>query len=368
MFLTYIFFKSKFLSLTYRKGGMAMNGNIPKKMNIRRTQLTPFLFISITIALLLTMLKPSDVQAQTIYEFRMAHAEAIGTPITNAFEKWGKMLKERSNGQIEPKHFPAGQLGNYTQLIEGSRLGTIQATAGGPDTEQAVAPEIAITGLGFIFKNEAHVDRILQGNIGKEMSDIARKKTGVEFVAYGEVGFRHLLAKRSVTNLSGLKGLKLRVPELKIWVDFWKALGANPTPLPYAEQYNALSTGVIEGLEADYFSIDGFKWYEQAKYLTLTYHWFLPKAIRVNAKWLDNLPEDLQKLVRDTAKEVFAEQRQINRSNTEKALDALRGHGVIVLQLTDSEQWQAATAMLYEEYAKKNPEAGPMIEKFKALR
>jgi C4-dicarboxylate-binding protein DctP len=298
----------------------------------------------------------------------MAHAEAIGTPITNAFEKWGKLLNERSNGRIVAKHFPAGQLGNYTQLIEGSRLGTIQATAGGPDTEQAVAPEIAITGLGFIFKDEGHVDRILQGPIGKEMSDIARQKTGVEFVAYAEVGFRHLLAKRPVANLNELKGLKLRVPELKIWVDFWKALGANPTPLPYAEQYSALSTGVIEGLEADFFSINGFKWYEQAKYLTLTYHWFLPKAIRVNARWLDNLPEDLQKIVRDTAKEVFAEQRQINRANTQKALDTLREHGVKVLQLTDGEQWQAVTARLYEEYAEKNPKARPMIEKFKALR
>jgi C4-dicarboxylate-binding protein DctP len=324
--------------------------------------------LGLAIGVLLTLPKPFDARAQETYEFRMAHAEAIGTPITNAFENWGKILKERSGGRIDPKHFPAGQLGNYTQLIEGSRLGTIQATAGGPDTEEAVAPEIAVTGLGFIFKDEDHVDRVLQGEIGREMSDIARKKTGVEFVDYGEVGFRHLLAKRPVTNLAELKGLKLRVPELKIWVDFWKALGANPTPLPYAEQYSALSTGVIDGLEADYFSISGFKWYEQAKYLTLTYHWFLPKAIRVNAKWLDGLPADLREIVRETAREVFAEQRRVNRANTEKALEELRGYGVEVLQPTDLPEWQAAAAPLYDEYAKKHPKAGPMIEKIGALR
>ena len=244
---------------------------------------------AMTIALLL-IATPFTAMAQTTYEFRMAHSEAIGTPITNAFETWGKMLNERSGGRIVAKHFPAGQLGNYTQLIEGSRLGTIQATAGGPDTEEAVAPEIAVTGLGFIFKDEAHVDRVLQGKIGKEMSDIARLKTGVEFVDYPEVGFRHLLTKKPVNNLAEVKGLKLRVPELKVWVNFWKALGANPTPMAYAEQYSALSTGVIDGLEADFFSINGFKWYEQAKYLALTYHWFLPKAVRVNAKWLDSLP------------------------------------------------------------------------------
>ena len=345
-----------------------MDSSTKTIQNVRRK---PFIIIAfgwIVIALLLTLPMPFDAKAQQTYEFKMAHAEAIGSPITNAFEKWGKILEKRSNGRIKAKHFPAGQLGNYTQLIEGNRLGTIQATAGGPDTEQSLAPEIAITGLGFIFKDETHVDRILQGEIGKEISEIARKKTGVEFVAYGEVGFRHLLANRPIANLAELKGLKLRVPELKLWVDFWKALGANPTPLAYAEQYNALSTGVIDGLEADFFSINGFKWYEKAKYLTLTYHWFLPKAIRVNAKWLDGLPDDLQKIVRETAKEVFAEQRRISRAKTANALEVLEGHGVEVLQVTDPENWKTATAPLYDEYVKEHPEAGPMIKKFNELR
>ncbi len=345
-----------------------MNRNTTKITNVRRKPFPIISFGRVVIALLLTLPMSFDAKAQQTYEFKMAHAEAIGSPITNAFEKWGEILEEQSNGRIKVKHFPAGQLGNYTQLIEGNRLGTIQATAGGPDTEQSIAPEIAITGLGFIFKDEAHVDSILQGDIGKEISEIARKKTGVEFVAYGEVGFRHLLANRPIANLAELKGLKLRVPELKLWVDFWKALGANPTPLAYAEQYNALSTGVIDGLEADFFSIDGFKWYEKAKYLTLTYHWFLPKAIRVNAKWLDSLPDDLQKIVRETAKEVFAEQRQISRAKTADALKVLEGHGVKVLQVTDPENWKTATASLYDAYAKENPEAGPMIKKFNELR
>jgi C4-dicarboxylate-binding protein DctP len=345
-----------------------MKSNTTTNLNVRRKPFTIIAFGWIVIALLLTLPMPFDATAQQTYEFKMAHAEAVGSPITNAFEKWGEILEERSNGRIKVKHFPAGQLGNYTQLIEGNRLGTIQATAGGPDTEQSIAPEIAITGLGFIFKDEAHVDSILQGNIGTKISEIARKKTGVEFVAYGEVGFRHLLANRPIANLAELKGLKLRVPELKLWVDFWKALGANPTPLAYAEQYNALSTGVIDGLEADFFSIDGFKWYEKAKYLTLTYHWFLPKAIRVNAKWLDGLPDDLQKIVRETAKEVFAEQRQISRAKTADALKVLEGHGVKVLQVTDPENWKTATAPLYDEYVKEHPEAGPMIKKFNELR
>ncbi len=310
--------------------------------------------------------------AQAKFPCRIAHSEALNSPMTQAFDKWTVLLREKSGGRIDAQHFPAGQLGNYTQLIEQSRIGTIQVTAGGPDTEEAVAPEIAASGgaPGFIYKDEAHVDRVLQGPLGSEISDAAREKTGVEFVAYGEVGFRHLLSKRPVTNLDELKGLKIRVPELRIWVEFWRKLGANPTPLPYAEQYSALSTGVIDALEADFFSIRGFKWGEQAKHLTLTYHWFLPKAVRVNAKWLDGLPPDLQKLVRDSAKEVFAEQRKSNRANASAALDDLKKQGITVHQLSEQEKqrWLDATKSLFDEFGAKSPETKAMIDKIIALR
>ena len=315
---------------------------------------------------------PGVAGAQQKITCRIAHSEAIGSPLTIALEKYTVVLREKSGGRIDAQHFPAGQLGNYTQLIEQSRIGTIQVTAGGPDTEEAVAPEIAVAAgaPGFMYKDEAHADRVLQGAIGKEISAIARKKTGVEFVAYGEVGFRHLLSKRPVTKLEDLKGLKIRTPELRLWVDFWKKLGANPTPLPYAEQYSALSTGVIDGLEADYFSILGFKWYEQARNLTLTGHWFLPKAIRVNAAWLDGLPPDLQKVVRDAAIEVFAEQRALNRAKANEALAQLEKAGTVVHRLSDAEKqrWMAATASLFDEFGAKSPETKAMIVKITALR
>jgi len=315
------------------------------------------------------MLGAPSIHAQQKFVCRMGHSEAVGSPLTMAFESWAKVLNEKSGGRIDAQHFPASQLGSYTQLIEQNRLGTLQVTTGGPDTEEAVAPEIAATGgaPGFIFRDEAHVDKVLQGDIGKEVSRIARAKTGVEFVDFGEVGFRHVLSKRPVASLADLKGLKIRVPELKIWVDFWKQLGANPTPLAYAEQYSALSTGLIDALEADVFSIKGFKWGEQAKNLTLTNHWFLPKATRVNARWLDSLPADLQALVRDSAKTVFAEQRRVNRANTAATLEELKASGITVRALSDVSAWTKATESLFAEFGSKSPATKAMIDKIRAL-
>ena len=314
------------------------------------------------------VLRPARAQGVTC---RIATSEAVGSPISETFEAWAATLREQSDGAIDAQHFPASQLGSYSDLIEGNRLGTIEITTGGPDTEEAIAPEIAATGgaPGFIYRDEAHVDAVLQGRIGAAVSEIAREKTGVEFVAFGEVGFRHLLTKEPVTNLEELAGIKIRVPELRVWIDFWQLLGANPTPLPYAEQYNSLSTGVIEGLEADFFSILGFNWYEQAPHLTLTNHWFLPKAVRVNAAWLDGLSPELQDLVRSTAVEAFAEQRQTNRAGMAQALDDLVAAGVTVHELSPEAKarWVETASPLFEQFGSASPETADMIAAIRAL-
>ena len=312
--------------------------------------------------------RPARAQGITC---RIATSEAVGSPISATFESWAATLREQSDGAIDAQHFPASQLGSYSDLIEGNRLGTIEITTGGPDTEEAIAPEIAATGgaPGFIYRDEEHVDAVLQGPIGAGVSEIAREKTGVEFVAFGEVGFRHLLTKEPVTNLDELAGTKIRVPELRVWIDFWQLLGANPTPLPYAEQYNALSTGVIEGLEADFFSILGFNWYEQAPHLTLTNHWFLPKAVRVNAAWLDALSPELQDLVRNSAVEAFAEQRKNNRAGMAQARDDLVAAGVTVHELSEEEKalWVETASPLFEQFGSKSPETADMIAAIRAM-
>lgn len=309
--------------------------------------------------------------AQQTYTCRIAHTEGIGTPITNAFDAWTEMLNTRSGGRIDAQHFPAAQLGGLAEALEGSRIGTIQVTTAGPDSEEAIAPEIAALGgaPGFIYKNEAHVDAVLQGELGRRASQIAREKTGVEFVAYGETGFRHILAKRPVQSLADLEGLKIRVPQLRIWVDFWSLLGAAPTPLPYSEQYSALSTGIIDAIDSDVFSIEGFRFYEQARYLTLTGHWFLPKAVRVNAAWLDSLPQDLQDLVRSSAQEAFAEQRRVNRALADQTLEGLRAQGVEIFALSEAElaQMEARTEPLFEQFGSVSPETAEMIAAIRAL-
>src|SRR5262249_58574566 len=104
----------------------------------------------------LTVGSPHVAHAQQKVTCRIGHSEAIGSPLTDAFEKWAKLLNEKSGGRIEAQHFPASQLGSYTQNIEQNRLGTIQVTTGGPPTQETRAPENAPSrgALGFIYPEQ----------------------------------------------------------------------------------------------------------------------------------------------------------------------------------------------------------------------
>ena len=306
--------------------------------------------------------KPTILRAQQPILFRIATIEAIGSPMTVSFDKAAALIKERSDGQIDAQHFPASQLGDALTLVQNSRLGSVHCTSVGFDADEDLAPEVATAALGFVFKSIDHVDRVILGELGQQLAQIAAEKTGAEYVAYGEVGFRHLLSKPKVTNLDELKGLKLRVPQTRSATDFWRAMGASPTPLPYPEQYNALSTGVIEGLDSDPFSIIGFKWNEHAKNYSLTSNFFLIKAVRVNAKWLADLPSELSEVIRTTLQEAFAEQRAVNRAGTVTAIEQLESEGVVVHEVTDLPEWHKRADPFYADYIKQFPQAGPMLE------
>src|SRR5690606_25768525 len=159
-----------------------------KTMTVKGITISRRGFIAAGTAALAAPVFIRNARAQDKFVMKIAHTEGIGTPITNAFDAWAKVMNEKSGGRIDAQHFPAAQLGGLAEALEGSRIGTIQATTAGPDSEEAIAPEIAAFGgaPGFIYKNEAHVDAVLQGELGHKCSDIARAKTGVEFVAYGE--------------------------------------------------------------------------------------------------------------------------------------------------------------------------------------
>ncbi|NJC21649.1 TRAP-type C4-dicarboxylate transport system substrate-binding protein [Arthrobacter pigmenti] len=325
---------------------------------------------SVAVAVVLAGCAPSTGQeggGGEVIEYRVATIEGVGTPMNDAFERFIDEVEECSNGRLVGSNFPAGQLGGFIDLIDGNRQGTYEITSGGFDVEGPGAPIVSALSLGYVFEDEEHVERVIE-EMQDEMSELLEESTGVTILGMGEDGWRWTFASRPVENIDDLEGLKIRVPEAEIPLGLWNALGANATPVPFTEIYNALETGVIEAGEGAVAQIEANAFWEPAPHLTNTKHWFNIKPIRANADWFNSLDEELQNCLTEVGERVFAEARQMSREQEQATLEELEAQGATVIpEPTDLDEWEARAQTYNEEYFAKYPGSKEFIEQVKSL-
>jgi tripartite ATP-independent transporter DctP family solute receptor len=188
-----------------------------------------------------------------------------------------------------------------------------------------------------MFANSKEADTVVDGPFGKKMHAKLEEK-GMVGLTYFELGFRNVTtSKRAIKKLSDIEGLKLRVIPNPINVDWVKALGANPTPLPFPEVYAALEQGAIDGQENPLTVINANKFYEVQKYVALTNHQYNPQSVLMSKKFWDGLSAAEKKVVSDAANEATAYQRKQARDQVSVALENLKKNGMQVSELPASE-------------------------------
>lgn len=301
------------------------------------------------------------------FSYRVATIEGIGTPMNDAFETFIDEVETCSDGRLVGENFPAGQLGGFVDLIDGNRQGTYEITSGGFDVEGEQAPVVSALSLGYVFEDEEHVELAI-AEMQDEMSANLDETTGVSIIGMGEDGWRWLFSSRPVNSVDDLSGLKIRVPEAEIPLGLWSSLGANATPVPFTEMYNALETGVIEAGESSLAQIQANAFAEPAPELTNTRHWYNIKPVRANTQWLEGLPQELQDCLYEVGDQVFTEAREQNRAQADEIITELESQGATVSDTpADLEVWRERSAAYDAEYFEKYPEAEPFIEQVKAL-
>jgi tripartite ATP-independent transporter DctP family solute receptor len=221
-------------------------------------------------ALALSLGAASLAQAQT--KLKWAHvyetSEAYHTQSLWAAEE----IKKRSNGKFDIQVFPASTLGKETDINQGLQLGTVDMIISGPSFAARSYPRFGIAYYPFIFRDGDHLLAYARSAVFKEMVDEFRAKTGIQVTAYTYYGARHTTAQKAFTNCEGMKGIKIRVPDVPAYTATPKACGANPTPIAFAEVYLALQNGTVEAQENPLTTIEAKKFYEVQKAIMLTGH------------------------------------------------------------------------------------------------
>jgi tripartite ATP-independent transporter DctP family solute receptor len=289
---------------------------------------------TIVAAVALSAFGLAQAQTRTI---KFANQNAKGTPIVNGMEKFAELVEKKSGGRLKVQVFPGGALGSDQANVSALQGGTLEMAAMNSGIFASLVKEFAIYDFPFMFGNAKEADAVVDGPFGQGLHKKLEEK-GLVGLAYYELGFRELTnSKRPITKVDDIAGLKLRVIPNPINVDWVKALGANPTPLPFPELYAALEQGAVDGQENPVATIKGAKLYEVQKYMTLTNHQYNPQSVVISKKFWDSLAPADRKVLQEAATESAAYQRTQSRAQLQAGLEDLRKGGMQVSELPAAE-------------------------------
>ncbi len=251
-----------------------------------------------------------------------------------AVRLFAKEVEKATGGKMKVRAIGNASLGSDTQMQQALIGGAQEMMVGSTATLVGIAPQMALWDTPFLINNTREADALLDGPVGDKVRATLEPK-GIVGLVYWENGFRNLTNnKHPVTKLEDMNGIKLRVMQNNVFLDSFKALGANAVPLPFSELFTALETKAVDGQENPFNTVVSSKFYEVQKYLTVTNHVYSPWIVSVSKKWWDGLSKDEQKVLLDAAKKARDFERKDTREEATKALADLKTKGMQINQLS----------------------------------
>ena len=241
--------------------------------------------------------------------------------------KFGEELKALTNGRIVVEVYPNESLGKELDLINGMQLGTADMTISG-ESLQNWAPMAALLAVPYAYKSMEHMDKVASGEIGDKIKAQIVEKARVRPIAYFARGPRNLTSNRAIKSPADLNGLKMRVPNVPLFVDVWKALGASPTPMAFSEVFTSLQNGTIGAQENPLALIKSANFNEVQKFVNKTEHvrsWIY--LVISEMKW-QKLSDADKKAVMEAAKRAQAYERELFLADEKKLVAELEGKGM----------------------------------------
>jgi len=299
-------------------------------------------------------------------EWRGWNIHAADYPNGRGMDRFTELVAQRTNNRIRMRTFHSAQLGQQDEAIQQMRLGTIDFANFNVSPLNNLAPSTAILTLPFLFSSVPQMHRVVDGPIGEE---IARdlEAIGIITLAWYDAGARSLYTVRPVRTPADLRGMKIRVQTSDLWIDLVRAMGANPTPLPFGEVFTSLQSGVIDGAENNWPSYESTRHFEVARFYTTTEHSNVPEILAVSRQRWQRLNEADRAILRDAARESARLQRELWAERERVSRERVVAAGVTVIEVTDRAPWQALMEPVYARHAS-NPRMAELVRRIRETR
>jgi TRAP-type transport system periplasmic protein len=244
-----------------------------------------------------------------------------------AAERFKEEVEANSDGRIEVRIYPSEQLGNEMDVINSIQLGTADMTITG-ESLQNWAPKAAMMAVPYAFRDAEHLHAAVNGEVGAEIESQVTERANLVPLAWFERGPRELTSNRPIRHPDDLDGIRLRVPNVPLFVDTWEALGARPTPMAFSEVFTALQQNTIQAQENPLSLIESASFYEVQDYVNLTGHVRSWIYVVIGQNQLNGMPEELQQVIFDAAAVMQEYQAELFEEDQQRLEQALSERGM----------------------------------------
>ncbi len=312
--------------------------------------------------------RAGGLAAQDKLVLKSADVHPFGYPTVEAVKWMGEQLSAQTNGRLSVQIFPSMQLGGEKEMIEQAQVGALAMARISVGPMGPLVPELNVFNLPYMFRDTAHMEKVIDGPIGDEMlkklSD--HPTSNLIGLCWMNAGTRNVYnSKHPVGSKQDLSGLKIRMMGNPIFVDTMNALGGNGVAMGFDQLINALQTGIVDGAENNYPSYVSGQHYRYAKYISQTEHLMIPEILVFSKRIWNNLSPEDQALIAATGKQVQQEQRKLWYAMEEKALAEMKAQGVELVQVSDKDAMRAAVKPVWDKYG---GQLAGLIEQIQAVQ
>ena len=286
---------------------------------------------------------PTEITVGVIY--------SIDKPQGKIWVRMQDLVDARVPGAVKFNIVPDGALGGEKEEVQGVRLGSIQAGLSTLANMTTWVPEAALFDMPFMFRDQAHIDAVLNGPVGDEYKALFADQ-GFKVFGFITYGARHVISKDPITGPEDVKGLNMRVIQSPLHIELWRSLGANPTPIPITEAYNALGSGVVDYMDMTMSGYQALKLYEVVPSFSRTSHIWALGVMYMGLPFWESLPPAQQQALEEASRDAIAAFNQDAAAEQEASLATTIQKGATVVE-QDVATWQAAMEPFWESYAGK---------------
>ena len=275
-----------------------------------------------------------NVGGKDVYELYIATASQEDTVTDIFMKKFSELVEEKSKGRIKMNQYPNSQLGGDIEITEAVQRGNITFVVQTTAPQVPFVPEVAIFDAPMAFKNLSVARKVLDGALSEKLKQYYENKN-LRLLGYADQGYRVMSSNKKVEKIEDLKGIKIRTMENANHIALWKDAGANPTPMSWAEVYIGLQQGAIDAQENPIETIVASKVYEQQDYVIYTNHILHTLSLIGSPTVIDDLPQDLQKIIQDSADEAKIYAREQTDQRSQGRIEILKESGTQLIQYND---------------------------------